>query len=95
MDPVVIFYDEPTTGLDPASASHVQDLIQSTHWQGEAQGRTTVMITHDKDLLNRLRPRTIMLHDTRIYFDNRSNSSVRNSRTDQLFWFIGFLMKGW
>ncbi|MDP6952186.1 MAG: ATP-binding cassette domain-containing protein, partial [Alphaproteobacteria bacterium] len=31
MEPMVIFYDEPTTGLDPTSASHIQDLIQAAH----------------------------------------------------------------
>jgi phospholipid/cholesterol/gamma-HCH transport system ATP-binding protein len=67
MDPVVIFYDEPTTGLDPISASQIHALIQQTH---EAMARrTTVIITHDKDLLTRLRPRTVMLHEGRVFFD--------------------------
>lgn len=71
MDPAVIFYDEPTTGLDPASSIQIHDLIVKTHDQGQARGqnRTTVIITHDKDLLRRLRPRTVMLHEGRVYFD--------------------------
>lgn len=68
-DPSVIFYDEPTTGLDPTSASQIQDLILAMHDQGEAQKRTTVIITHDKDLLKRLKPRTVMLHDGKVHFD--------------------------
>ena len=72
MDPSVMFYDEPTTGLDPTSASQIQDLILATH-AGEAGGdqpaRTTLIITHDKDLLTRLEPRTVMLADGRIAFD--------------------------
>ena len=71
MDPSVMFYDEPTTGLDPTSASQIQDLIQATHETREASGanRTTLIITHDKDLLTRLEPRTVMLADGRIAFD--------------------------
>ena len=71
MDPVIIFYDEPTTGLDPSSAVQVQDLILATHFDRKsgAPVRTTVIITHDKDLLGRLQPRAVMLHEGRVSFD--------------------------
>jgi len=77
MDPAVIFYDEPTTGLDPTSASQIQDLVLATHFEhgpdnpGRSANpeRTTVIITHDKDLLSRLQPRTVMLHEGRVSFD--------------------------
>lgn len=67
MEPQVVFYDEPTTGLDPVSAAQIHELIHLTHRQ--MAERTTVIITHDKDLLSRLRPRTVMLHEGRVYFD--------------------------
>jgi len=71
MNPRVIFYDEPTTGLDPTSAAQIHDLIATTHFEPKEKGddRTTVIITHDKDLLYRLRPRTVMLHDGKVFFD--------------------------
>jgi phospholipid/cholesterol/gamma-HCH transport system ATP-binding protein len=71
MDPDIIFYDEPTTGLDPSSALQIQDLILATHFDRKtgASERTTVIITHDKDLLGRLQPRTVMLHEGRVSFD--------------------------
>jgi phospholipid/cholesterol/gamma-HCH transport system ATP-binding protein len=71
MDPTVMFYDEPTTGLDPTSSAQIHDLIFQMHTAQDTGGknRTTVIITHDKDLLKRLRPRTVMLHEGRIYFD--------------------------
>jgi phospholipid/cholesterol/gamma-HCH transport system ATP-binding protein len=71
MEPAVMFYDEPTTGLDPTSASQIQDLILATHL-GRTEGgaiRTTLIVTHDKDLLNRLQPRTVMLDQGRVAFD--------------------------
>jgi phospholipid/cholesterol/gamma-HCH transport system ATP-binding protein len=67
MDPNVIFYDEPTTGLDPVSSGQIHDLIHDMHHLMAA--RTTVIITHDKDLLSRLRPRTVMLYEGKVYFD--------------------------
>ena len=71
MDPLVIFYDEPTTGLDPVSSARIYDLIEKNHVEPSAEGvpRTTLIITHDKDLLQRLHPRVIMLHDGRVFFD--------------------------
>lgn len=67
MNPVVIFYDEPTTGLDPTSSAQIHNLIYNTHF--EQDKRTTVIITHDKDLLTRLEPRVIMLHEGKVFFD--------------------------
>jgi phospholipid/cholesterol/gamma-HCH transport system ATP-binding protein len=70
-DPYVIFYDEPTTGLDPVSAARIHDLIWATHFRPRADGkpRTTVLVTHDRDLLRRLHPRVVMLDGGRPCFD--------------------------
>jgi phospholipid/cholesterol/gamma-HCH transport system ATP-binding protein len=71
MDPIVLFYDEPTTGLDPTNAAQIHDLIVATHDEHRPgrPGRTTLIITHDKDLLGRLEPRVVMLHEGRVFFD--------------------------
>lgn len=71
MDPAIIFYDEPTTGLDPSLALQIQDLVKSIHRTARSDGvtRTSVVITHDKDLLARLQPRIVMLHEGKVYFD--------------------------
>ena len=71
MKPEVVFYDEPTTGLDPTSAAQIQDLVMETHNRGGKgnAGRTTIIITHDKDLLYRLHPRIVMIYEGRVAFD--------------------------
>lgn len=71
LDPVLMLYDEPTSGLDPARAEQIQDLIRDVHRRNSDLGiaRTTLIVTHDTGLLYRLRPRIIMLHEGRIYFD--------------------------
>ena len=71
MDPYLFFYDEPTTGLDPTSSAHIHDLIFSIHNTPVEDGsrKTSIIITHDKDLLMRVRPRTVMLHEGKVHFD--------------------------
>ena len=84
MRPAIIFYDEPTTGLDPQSAAKIHELICSTRdaaWRAGAI-QTTIIITHDKDLLHRLRPRIVMLFQGKVFFDGpyeefeRSDSEI-------------------
>jgi len=76
LDPVLIFYDEPTTGLDPERAQQIQDLVGDVHRRRPDMGieRTTVIITHDAGLLFRLKPRVIMLHEGRVGFDGTADA---------------------
>ena len=45
LDPQIILYDEPTTGLDPILTEMVDDLIYDTH--SRHAGSTTVVVSHD------------------------------------------------
>ena len=69
--PVAIAYDDPTAGLDPARASAIHELIWKAHQTLGAPGfrQTTLVITHDKDLLRRFEPRVVMLEEGRVFFD--------------------------
>ncbi|HEY4832477.1 MAG TPA: ATP-binding cassette domain-containing protein [Waddliaceae bacterium] len=42
--PKIVLYDEPTTGLDPITAAHINELINRT--QNELQA-TSIVVTHD------------------------------------------------
>jgi phospholipid/cholesterol/gamma-HCH transport system ATP-binding protein len=80
LDPSLIFYDEPTTGLDPHHVGQIHDLIFAIHHQPHGSGapRTTVVITHDRDLLRRLQPRIVMLHEGRVFFDGPYRAFARS-----------------
>jgi phospholipid/cholesterol/gamma-HCH transport system ATP-binding protein len=84
VDPILLLYDEPTTGLDPKIAQQIQDLICSVHQRKTESGfaRTSVVITHDKDLLYRLGPRIVMLDAGHIVFDGTYESFRQSNSPD-------------
>ena len=51
LDPELLFLDEPTAGLDPLSASGIDELVLNLR---DALGLTIMMVTHDLDLLWRV-----------------------------------------
>ena len=62
-DPEIIFFDEPTTGLDPIMADVINDLIV----KGVRQlGATAVSITHDMVSAHKIADRIAMLHKGQI-----------------------------
>jgi phospholipid/cholesterol/gamma-HCH transport system ATP-binding protein len=62
-DPEVIFFDEPTTGLDPIMADVINDLILKCVRE---LGATAVSITHDMVSARKIGDRIAMLHKGRI-----------------------------
>ncbi|MCX7171898.1 MAG: ATP-binding cassette domain-containing protein [Proteobacteria bacterium] len=63
LDPELLFLDEPTAGLDPASAGGVDQLVRQLRDQF---GLTIVMITHDLDLLWQLADRVAVLAEGKV-----------------------------
>lgn len=65
MDPKVVLYDEPTTGLDPIMADVINSLIRDLQRELDI---TSVVVTHDIQSANRVADRITMLHEGRIIF---------------------------
>ena len=63
LDPELLFLDEPTAGLDPASAAGVDELVIKLR---ELYGLTVVMITHDLDLLWQVADRVAVLAEGKV-----------------------------
>ena len=62
-DPEVIFFDEPTTGLDPIMAGVINALIREIV---QEMGATTITITHDMSSVRAIADSVAMLHGGRI-----------------------------
>jgi putative ABC transport system ATP-binding protein len=67
-DPPLIVADEPTGNLDSQSGQGVFRLFNDL----VAQGKTVIMVTHDKELASQV-PRVIEIVDGKIYRDENSN----------------------
>ena len=58
LEPEVMFYDEPTTGLDPVMSDVINELILRTKSRGRV---TSIVVTHDMRTVERVADRVIML----------------------------------
>jgi phospholipid/cholesterol/gamma-HCH transport system ATP-binding protein len=70
MDPIILFLDEPTAGLDPVSASAFDQLIMELN---KSLGVTVIMVTHDLDTLFTVCDRVAVLLDKKVIIDTLSN----------------------
>ncbi len=62
LDPEVLFFDEPSSGLDPISASRLDDLILAI---AASLGTTIVVVTHDLASIFRIADRALFLDITK------------------------------
>jgi phospholipid/cholesterol/gamma-HCH transport system ATP-binding protein len=74
LNPEVILYDEPTTGLDPIRADIINELILKLQRE---LGETTVVVTHDMTSVYKIADRIIMLHNGKIIADGDADH-IRN-----------------
>jgi cell division transport system ATP-binding protein len=64
-EPVLLLADEPTGNLDPELALEIMDLFKRIN----ARGTTVLVATHDRDMIQRMKGRVIMLERGRLVDD--------------------------
>jgi phospholipid/cholesterol/gamma-HCH transport system ATP-binding protein len=74
LNPEVILYDEPTTGLDPIRSDVINELVLKLKRE---LGVTTVVVTHDMTSAYKIADRIIMLHNGKIVADGGA-AHIRN-----------------
>ena len=65
-EPEIIFYDEPTTGLDPISSKEISELIRDLQ---KELNMTSIIVTHDLICANFIADRAIFLKDAKIAYE--------------------------
>lgn len=63
MDPEVLFFDEPSAGLDPIAGAGLDDLILKLR---DTFGMTIVVVTHEMESVKKIADRVIMLFKGRV-----------------------------
>ncbi len=64
VDPMIILYDEPTTGLDPVTSDEISTLINEVQKKYKT---SSIIITHDINCARTTANRVVMLQDGKVY----------------------------
>lgn len=83
-EPEIIFFDEPTTGLDPIMADVINDLIVATV---KDMGVTTLSITHDMASARKIADKIAMIYKGKIIWSGRKED-IDNSGNPYVDQFI-------
>jgi phospholipid/cholesterol/gamma-HCH transport system ATP-binding protein len=76
VDPMIILYDEPTTGLDPATSDEISSLINDVQKKYKT---SSLIITHDIECARNTANRVIMLHDGEVYKEGNLTEFEKSS----------------
>ena len=79
-DPVFVIADEPTGNLDPETSWDIMEIFKEIN----SAGTTIVMATHDKELVNRMKKRVLVIENGVLASDTKKGSykvheSIKNS----------------
>lgn len=85
LDPEILIYDEPTTGLDPVLTEMVDNLIVSTH--NSRKGSTTIVVSHDLYAAFRIADHIVMLDSGRVLLHGTPDDFL-NSEVDLVKRFV-------
>ena len=85
--PTVLIADEPTGNLDPVTAWEIMKLLD----QINKRGTTIVMVTHAKDIVDRMQKRVLTIQDGKIVRDEygayaKRRRGVRLTEEDEVDW---------
>jgi phospholipid/cholesterol/gamma-HCH transport system ATP-binding protein len=82
VDPMIMLYDEPTTGLDPVTSDEISSLINEVQKKYKT---SSIIITHDIECARTTANRIIMLLDGKVYqegelekFEKSTDPSIKS-----------------
>jgi len=82
VDPLIMLYDEPTTGLDPATSDEISSLINDVRRKYKT---SSIIITHDIECTRTTADRIIMINEGEVYaegnlkeFENSEDTLIKS-----------------
>ncbi len=76
VDPLIMLYDEPTTGLDPVTSDEISLLIKNIQQKYKT---SSIIITHDIECARMTANRVIMLQDGEVYMEGNLEKFEKSS----------------
>jgi phospholipid/cholesterol/gamma-HCH transport system ATP-binding protein len=89
-NPKIIFFDEPTTGLDPIMTNTINNLIREIV---ETMEVTALTITHDISSVEQIADNVALLESGRIRWEGKSKK-LRDSKDPYVYQFVNGKTKG-
>lgn len=90
LDPKILFYDEPSAGLDPVTSAEIDELIINLN---KRLGVTSVVVTHEMDSAFRIADRMVLL-DRGKFIVSGTPDEMRNSQDPLVRQFVHGLTTG-
>src|SRR3954465_9557258 len=90
LDPKILFYDEPSAGLDPVTSAEIDELIIDLN---EKLGVTSVVVTHEMDSAFRIADRMVLL-DPGKFIVSGTPEEMRDSADPLVRQFVHGLTEG-
>lgn len=90
--PRILICDEPTGNLDPITAMDIMELLE----QINVRGTTILMVTHAKDIVDRMKKRVVAIEEGRIVRDQEGSYGFRQQirEEDRELYVPGFASAG-
>ena len=77
-EPKYIFYDEPTTGLDPVMSTNIENVIVKLN---EVMNITSIVVSHQKSTILRTTDKIYMVHNNKL-LDYETPKTIEKSKND-------------
>lgn len=90
LDPQILFYDEPSAGLDPVTSAEIDQLIIDLN---QKLGVTSVVVTHEMDSAFRIAHRMVLL-DRGKFIVSGTPDEMKNSKDELVRQFVHGLTEG-
>jgi phospholipid/cholesterol/gamma-HCH transport system ATP-binding protein len=90
LDPKILFYDEPSAGLDPVTSAEIDNLIMDLN---KKLGVTSVVVTHEMDSAFRIADRMVLL-DRGKFIAEGTSDEMRNHKDPLVHQFVHGLAEG-
>src|SRR5436305_13620501 len=90
LDPKILFYDEPSAGLDPVTSAEIDDLIIGLNKRLRV---TSVVVTHEMDSAFRIADRMVLL-DRGKFVVSGTGDEMKNSADPLVHQFVFGLAEG-